>query len=80
MAPEAEQDPYESRRLWSKVTQAIMSRNLDLATNEKSALEDLQREQAKARQDRGEKFHPIWFDIVETKGKKEINYLFKYHK
>ncbi|CAG8765379.1 13386_t:CDS:2, partial [Acaulospora morrowiae] len=42
VAPEGEQEENESRRLWSKVTSALIGRNLDLATDEKTLIEDNQ--------------------------------------
>jgi len=40
---EQEQGEYESRRLWQKVTQGLLSKNLDKATEEKNSIEDRQR-------------------------------------
>ncbi|CAG8734554.1 15552_t:CDS:2 [Cetraspora pellucida] len=50
VAPEEEQEENESRRLWSKVTSALIGRNLDLATDEKTIIEDNQRNEAKLRE------------------------------
>ncbi|CAG8715597.1 25234_t:CDS:2 [Dentiscutata erythropus] len=50
VAPEEEQEENESRRLWSKVTNALIGRNLDLATDEKTIIEDNQRNEAKLRE------------------------------
>ncbi|KAJ3037275.1 hypothetical protein HDV00_001840 [Rhizophlyctis rosea] len=49
VAPEAEQEEFESRRLWSKVTKGLTTRNLDFATMEKTAIEDNQRAIVKER-------------------------------
>jgi hypothetical protein len=43
--PIDEQEELESRRLWAKVTKAIMNRNLDLATHEKYLIEHKYRNQ-----------------------------------
>ncbi|KAJ1982640.1 Oxysterol-binding protein OBPa [Dimargaris verticillata] len=59
--PEAEQAPFESRRLWSKVTQAMLARDLDTATDEKTKIEDLQRHQRKDRESQGISWTPHFF-------------------
>ncbi|KAJ3268671.1 hypothetical protein HK104_005307 [Borealophlyctis nickersoniae] len=51
--PESEQEEFESRRLWSKVTKGLTTRNLDFATYEKTAIEDNQRNLGKERTARG---------------------------
>ncbi|CAJ0844747.1 13161_t:CDS:2 [Entrophospora sp. SA101] len=40
-------------KLWSKVTSALIGRNLDLATDEKTLIEDNQRNEAKLREIEG---------------------------
>ncbi|KAJ8664063.1 hypothetical protein O0I10_000341 [Lichtheimia ornata] len=62
VAPEEEQDEYESRQLWSKLTSAIRSRDMDGATNEKTLVEDRQRQKAKSREERGETWKPRFFN------------------
>ncbi|KAG1047397.1 hypothetical protein G6F43_010152 [Rhizopus delemar] len=44
------QEPMESRRLWSKVTSAILEDDMDTATAEKTSIEDKQREDTRKRQ------------------------------
>ncbi|CAH1764094.1 10348_t:CDS:2 [Entrophospora sp. SA101] len=44
---------YTLRLLWSKVTSALIGRNLDLATDEKTLIEDNQRNEAKLREIEG---------------------------
>ena len=62
IAEESEQEPYESRRLWSETTKAMKKGDLDLATDEKSKVEDKQREYAKGR---GEKeWSPRFFEKI----------------
>lgn len=63
VAPEEEQEPYESRRLWQKLTQAIEARDMEAATEAKSAVEDAQRELRRRREERGEMFSPRYFDL-----------------
>ncbi|WVN90231.1 uncharacterized protein L203_105467 [Cryptococcus depauperatus CBS 7841] len=52
--PESEQEEYESRRLWSKLTDAIRAADMHAATAAKSTVEDHQRELAKKREASGE--------------------------
>ncbi|RIB03952.1 hypothetical protein C2G38_1989118 [Gigaspora rosea] len=61
VAPEEEQEENESRRLWSKVTSALIGRNLDLATDEKTIIEDNQRNEAKLREAEGIDWRPRFF-------------------
>ncbi|GAA5966158.1 hypothetical protein JCM3765_005551 [Sporobolomyces pararoseus] len=65
VTPEAQQQPNESRRLWSKVTQAIKQNDIDAATEAKTQIEDAQREGARLREERGEKFVPKYFKLSE---------------
>eukprot|EP00697_Spironema_sp_BW2_P002643 gnl/Spiro4/1349_TR720_c0_g1_i1.p1 gnl/Spiro4/1349_TR720_c0_g1~~gnl/Spiro4/1349_TR720_c0_g1_i1.p1 ORF type:complete len:442 (+),score=79.35 gnl/Spiro4/1349_TR720_c0_g1_i1:33-1328(+) len=49
--PLSEQLPYESRRVWQHVSEALGRRHLDDATRAKQLLENIQREETKARKD-----------------------------
>ncbi|KAI8097693.1 uncharacterized protein BX664DRAFT_276571, partial [Halteromyces radiatus] len=73
---EADQDPLESRRLWSQVTAAIKRNDMDEATKQKSIIEDEQRKAAKERQDTNMKWTPRYF-AKETKD--DDQYGFKGH-
>jgi len=44
VAPDDEQEPYESRRLWRELTRAIIARDMDAATEAKTSVENAQRE------------------------------------
>ncbi|OWT39054.1 oxysterol-binding protein family [Cryptococcus neoformans] len=55
--PESEQEEYESRRLWTKLTDAIRAADMHGATAAKSAVEDRQRELARRRESAGEPAH-----------------------
>jgi len=44
VAPEDEQEPYESHRLWRDLTRAILAKDMDAATESKTAVENAQRE------------------------------------
>ncbi|GAA5889393.1 hypothetical protein JCM6882_000730 [Rhodosporidiobolus microsporus] len=68
VCPEDQQQPFESRRLWSKVTAAIKANDIDAATDAKSAIEDAQREAAKEREAKGESFQPKWFKPTGKNG------------
>ncbi|PWO00045.1 Oxysterol-binding protein [Tilletiopsis washingtonensis] len=59
--PEEEQEEFESRRLWAKVTQGIKEKDLDMATESKSAIEDDQRRRVKEREEKGETWQPRFF-------------------
>ncbi|CAD6915589.1 unnamed protein product [Tilletia controversa] len=61
VAPESEQEEFESRRLWSKVTEGIKERNLEKATDAKSEIEDAQRQAVKRREEKGETWQPKFF-------------------
>ena len=59
--PEDEQEPTESRRQWREVTDAILAKDMDAATDAKCAVEDAQREDRKVRDEKGEEFVPMFF-------------------
>ncbi|GAB1310086.1 Oxysterol-binding protein OBPa [Madurella fahalii] len=63
--PIEEQDERESQRLWAKTVQAIKDRNHELATEEKTKVEDMQREEAAARANDGVEWHPRLFRRVK---------------
>ncbi|XP_051881378.1 oxysterol-binding protein-related protein 11 isoform X2 [Pristis pectinata] len=47
--PTKKQGPFESRRLWQHVTEALRARNIEKATEHKSLLEERQRSEARHR-------------------------------
>ncbi|KAK7205958.1 Oxysterol-binding protein 6 [Myxozyma melibiosi] len=59
--PIEEQGALESRRLWLKVTNALARKDHTVATDEKFAIEDRQRQEAKAREEEGVECHPRLF-------------------
>ncbi|EPQ61211.1 Oxysterol-binding protein [Gloeophyllum trabeum ATCC 11539] len=63
VAPEEEQEPNESRRLWSALTKAINDKDMDTATSAKSAVEESQREERRKREESGEKHVPRFFEL-----------------
>ncbi|KAF9229827.1 Oxysterol-binding protein [Gyrodon lividus] len=73
VAPEAEQQPYESRRLWYRLTQAIEAKDMEAATCAKSAVEDAQRELRRRREESGEIFVPRYFELREGRWEPKLS-------
>ncbi|KAI8092953.1 uncharacterized protein BX664DRAFT_328581 [Halteromyces radiatus] len=75
--PEDQQKEYESRRLWSKLTEAIKNRDMDGATDAKTSVEDAQRQLAKERETKGIQWKPQFFeehyDDFQFKGLKDVD-------
>ncbi|KIN04166.1 hypothetical protein OIDMADRAFT_40239 [Oidiodendron maius Zn] len=63
--PLEEQDERESQRLWYKTAQAVIARDHELATDEKSKIEDRQRDEAAKRAEDGIEWHPKLFRPIE---------------
>ncbi|KZT24680.1 Oxysterol-binding protein [Neolentinus lepideus HHB14362 ss-1] len=63
VAPESEQEPNESRRLWSDLTKAIDNKDMDTATTAKSAVEESQREERRKRDESGQEYVPRFFEL-----------------
>lgn len=62
-AAEADQEEFESRKLWSRVTKGLTTKNLDYATAEKTAIEDNQRTVVKDRAEKGIAWERRFFHI-----------------
>lgn len=62
--PKEEQGDRESQKLWHKTAQAVITRDHELATSEKSAIEVKQREEAAKRSEDAEGWHPTYFRPV----------------
>jgi hypothetical protein len=62
VAPEETQEPNESRRLWRALTQAIAVKDMEAATDAKTAVEDAQRELRRKREESGQKHVPRFFE------------------
>ncbi|TFK19896.1 Oxysterol-binding protein [Coprinopsis marcescibilis] len=62
---ETEQELNESRRLWQDLTQAIVAKDMERATDAKSFVEDVQREERRHREESGEKHVPKYFELVD---------------
>ncbi|OAA32668.1 Oxysterol-binding protein [Moelleriella libera RCEF 2490] len=64
--PIAEQEERESQRLWLSTAKAVKERNHELATDEKTKIEDRQREEAAARASDGTEWQPRLFRRVKS--------------
>ena len=62
--PLEEQEDRESQKLWYKTVLALKDRNHDAATDEKTRIEDMQREEAARRQETGKEWQPKLFRKV----------------
>ncbi|ORX58812.1 Oxysterol-binding protein [Hesseltinella vesiculosa] len=60
--PEDEQEYYESRKLWSKLSEGIKLRDMDIATDAKTSVEDAQRQLVKEREAKGTKWQYRYFN------------------
>ncbi|KAI8335015.1 hypothetical protein BC941DRAFT_355747 [Chlamydoabsidia padenii] len=64
--PETAQEENESRRLWSKVTKGLKTKDLDSATEAKSAIEHQQRQERQEREKKNEQWVPRFFTHLEN--------------
>lgn len=63
--PIEEQDVRESQKLWQATAQAVRERNHELATDEKTKVEDMQREEREIRNRDGVEWRPRLFRPVK---------------
>lgn len=63
--PIEEQEERESQRLWENTAKAVKERNHELATDEKTKIEDRQREEAALRAQDNVEWHPRLFRLVK---------------
>jgi oxysterol-binding protein-related protein 8 len=63
--PLKEQCERESQRLWYKTAQAVIARNHELATDEKTTIENMQRDEAARRAEEGIDWHAKLFRPVQ---------------
>ncbi|TID15939.1 Oxysterol-binding protein [Venturia nashicola] len=79
--PVAEQEERESVRLWEKVNIAIKNKDHNAATDEKSRIENMQREEAAKRADEGVDWRPRLFRAVQggpggqDEGEEDLNWI-----
>lgn len=64
--PIQDQWDRESQRLWEKTANAVKERNHEAATDEKTKIEDRQREEAAQRAQTGTEWHPQLFRPVHS--------------
>lgn len=67
--PLEEQDPYESRRAWKPVTDALKAGNSSEAGRERSKLEDAQRKMRESERAKKMEWKPIFFSKLDEGGK-----------
>lgn len=73
--PEDVQEPNESRRLWTRLTQAINAKDMDAATEAKSAVEERERELRRKREESGEVFTPRFFALSNGRWEPKIGFV-----
>ncbi|XP_053323980.1 oxysterol-binding protein-related protein 10 isoform X2 [Spea bombifrons] len=76
--PLEKQGPFESRRVWENVTNALKSENIEAATEHKHQLEERQRAEARQRASINSPWKPKYF-IKEGDGWVYVNPLWKQH-
>ncbi|KAL2857093.1 hypothetical protein BJY01DRAFT_231139 [Aspergillus pseudoustus] len=62
--PIEQQGERESQRLWQSTVKAIIARDHEVATDEKTRIEDRQREEAAKRSEQGVEWHPRLFRAI----------------
>ena len=79
--PLDEQDERESQKLWLKTAQAVKAVNHELATDEKTKIEEMQREEAAKRNADNVEWQPRLFRRVhggpggEEEGEEELEWI-----
>ncbi|KAK1514338.1 oxysterol-binding protein [Colletotrichum costaricense] len=83
--PIEEQDERESQKLWAPTAQAVKDRNHELATDEKTKVEDRQREERETRAREGVEWKPRLFRAVQggpggpEEGEEELEWIINAH-
>ncbi|KAK4231798.1 hypothetical protein QBC38DRAFT_465597 [Podospora fimiseda] len=83
--PLEEQEDRESQKLWAKTAQAVKDRNHELATDEKTKIEEAQREEAAVRANEGVEWHPKLFRRVKggpggpEEGEEDLEWIINAH-
>lgn len=70
--PISQQGPFESRRLWEKVTTNLLRKDYSEATRAKVTIEQAQRDRAAERKRKGEEFVPTYFESGMEPGWSEL--------
>ncbi|KAJ1719731.1 Oxysterol-binding protein 4 [Coemansia erecta] len=79
--PLDEQSDLESRKVWNKVSEALASGNYDVASREKTAIEEEQRALRKQRAESNEKWEPslfFWVDDADAEPAVKDSYAYLY--
>lgn len=76
VAPEEQQAPNESGRLWSGVTAAIKAKDLDAATEAKTTIEDAQRDATREREEKGLQWESRFFELRGGEWRPKIRCVF----
>lgn len=63
--PLEEQEDRESQKLWRKTIVALKEGNHDAATDDKTRIEDMQRDEAAKRAETGKEWQPRYFRAVQ---------------
>lgn len=83
--PLEEQGDRESQKLWHSTVQALLARNHELATDEKTKIEDRQREEAAQRVEKVVEWHPRLFRGVKggpggpEEGEEDLDWILNAH-
>ena len=75
VVPESEQETNESRRQWAGLTKAIGDKNMDAATESKTAVEESQREVRRKREESGQKYVPRYFELRDGRWMPKLRYV-----
>lgn len=63
------------QRLWKDLTLAILNKDMEAATDAKSAVEDAQREQRKTMEESGRKHVPRFFELRDGRWEPRFTYV-----
>jgi hypothetical protein len=83
--PLEDQDERESQKLWFRTAEAVKARNHELATDEKTAVEEMQRSEAAKRLEDGVEWHPRLFRMVRggpggpDEGEEDLDWILNAH-
>lgn len=83
--PLEEQDERESQKLWAATSRAVKEKNHEVATDEKTKIEDMQREEAAKRAAENIEWHPRLFRRVrggpggDEEGEEELEWIINAH-
>jgi oxysterol-binding protein-related protein 8 len=67
-----------AQRLWKDLTSAILNKDMEAATDAKTAVEDAQREQRKTMEESGETHVPRFFELRDGRWEPRFTYVAPY--